>query len=515
MNFILTTPLYYVNEKPHLGSTYTTLACDALARFHRLEGDAVVFITGVDEHGQKIQQKAQNNGISPEEHCDCISSHYRGLWKRLDITNDRFVRTTSNNHIQIVQSFFERVQRNGDIYLGKQQGWYCVGCEEYKDIKQTDDIPRCSTHLTPLEWRDEENLFFRLTKYQSQIEDLITNDNFIYPISRRNEVKKFVQNGLKDFSISRINVPWGIPVPGYKGHTFYVWFDALLGYLSALLDDGGTNDLSRLSQCGWPASLHVIGKDILRFHAIYWPAMLLSAGLQIPKMCFGHGFLTREGHKMGKSLGNVLDPVDLLNTYGSDAVRWYLLKDIRFGQDGDFQRQRFEDLINNDLANTIGNMLNRTTSMSRKWFDGLVPDVDDQQKCQSTEIIRIANDTIDLVRSKLHNIEFSEASEAILNLSKQANLYLNDNEPWKKVKNKELKYDVEIIIYNVLEVSRIVGILLIPILPDLSSKILNQLAFNLKLETWDSYLSWGLLQGSTELPEPTPIIPRVDHSSER
>ncbi|MFM2158235.1 MAG: hypothetical protein RLZZ124_709, partial [Cyanobacteriota bacterium] len=346
MTTTLTTPLYYVNDRPHLGSAYTTLACDALARFRRLRGEPVLFITGCDEHGQKIQRTAEAAGLSPQAHCDTVSAQYRELWQRWQISHDRLIRTTDPRHRRIVEQFFARVEARGDIVEGRQQGWYCVACEEFKDDPHEAQDPECPIHRRPLEWRDEVNLFFRLSRYQAEIEALIARPGFIRPASRRNEVENFVKQGLRDFSISRVNLPWGIPVPGHEGHTFYVWFDALLGYITALLEESDAADLDTALQRGWPATVHVIGKDILRFHAVYWPAMLLSAGLELPGGVFGHGFLTREGQKMGKSLGNVLDPASLLERCGRDALRWYLLRDIPFGEDGDFQQQRFSDLVN-------------------------------------------------------------------------------------------------------------------------------------------------------------------------
>ncbi|MCX5938035.1 MAG: methionine--tRNA ligase, partial [Cyanobium sp. LacPavin_0920_WC12_MAG_62_9] len=289
MSFTLTTPLYYVNDRAHLGSAYTTLACDAIARYQRLKGEQVVFITGCDEHGQKIQRTAEAQGLSPQAHCDAVSEGYRQLWNQWQISNDRFVRTTDPRHREMVQQFFKRVEANGDVVEGRQQGWYCVACEEFKDDPADATAPHCTIHQKPLEWRDELNLFFRLSRYQQQIEALIAKPGFIAPSSRKKEVENFVAQGLRDFSISRVDLPWGIPVPGHPGHTFYVWFDALLGYLTALLDPNEEPDLALINARGWPAQLHVIGKDILRFHAVYWPAMLLSAGLPLPERVFGHG----------------------------------------------------------------------------------------------------------------------------------------------------------------------------------------------------------------------------------
>ena len=281
----------------------------------------MVFITGVDEHGQKIQRTAGDRGVTPQEHCDAITKRYLSLWSDWGISNDRFVRTTAERHLPLVEAFFKRCEANGDIRIGRQTGWYCVGCEEFKDETAEAKDPCCPIHQKALEWRDEENLFFCLSNFQDKIEQLISQPDFIAPANRRKEIQNFVAGGLRDFSISRVNVSWGLPVPGHPGHTFYVWFDALLGYLTALLDDGGTVDIDRLASVGWPAQMHVIGKDILRFHAVYWPAMLMSAGLPVPARVFGHGFLTREGQKMGKSLGNVLDPESLLERCGTDAVR--------------------------------------------------------------------------------------------------------------------------------------------------------------------------------------------------
>ena len=508
MTFILTTPLYYVNDKPHLGSTYTTIACDALARFKRLEGQQVIFITGVDEHGQKIQRTAKLHKRSPQDHCNVISKYYQELWLQWGVTNDRFIRTTQTKHKGVVEQFFRRVEDRGDIYMGHQKGWYCVGCEEYKDTEPNDKTPNCTIHQRELEWRDEENLFFRLSKYQQDIENLVKRDGFIEPSSRKNEVINFVKGGLKDFSISRVNVSWGIPVPGYPGHTFYVWFDALLGYLTALLDDGLDNDLNRLNSIGWPSATHIIGKDILRFHAVYWPAMLISAGLNVPNGLYGHGFLTREGQKMGKSLGNILDPKELLESYGSERIRWYLLRDIQFGQDGDFQQKRFIELVNNDLSNTIGNMLNRSVSMSRKWFQNCTPLLV-ENSIPDDYLSEMCIKTISTVRDKLDTMKFNEACESILNLARNANIYLNDKSPWKMIKDVNQLNDVSTVIYNVLETSRIIGILLKPILPELSGKILKQLIYNDDFADWQEHLKWGRLEQNVHLQEPIPIIPKL------
>ena len=431
MKYTITTPLYYVNDKPHLGSSYTTIACDALARFQRLKGNSVLFLTGVDEHGQKIERTAERKNLQPQLHCDEITDQYKYLWDKLNISYDRFVRTTSKEHISLVHQFYSKVVRSDDVYMGRQSGWYCVGCEEYKDVDKNDKNPICSIHKKDLEWRDEENLFFKLSKYQDAIEELIKIDGFISPESRKNEILNFVSKGLRDFSISRVNLKWGINVPGNKYHTFYVWFDALLGYVSGSLKDQDSPELTENSLINWPANIHVIGKDILRFHAVYWPAMLLSAGLKPPHAVFGHGFLTREGQKMGKSLGNVLDPIKLLEYGGIDAMRWYLLRDIEFGEDGDFQIRRFVDIVNSDLCNTIGNLLNRTITMSKKWFNDNIP-VDNTLLSKSPLKIKSELKIKEYIDS-FNDSNFKNSANAIIDIANNANLYLNEREPWKLI----------------------------------------------------------------------------------
>ncbi len=510
MSFVITTPLYYVNDKPHLGSIYTTLICDAIARFKRLSGEDVVFITGVDEHGLKIQRTAISKGVDPQSHCDEISNIFIKSWKDWNITHNKFIRTSSKNHESIVNEFYSRVKKSDDIYIGVQKGWYCVGCEEFKDNPDNSPTHKCPIHMKNLEWRNEENLFFRLSKYQLQIENLINEPSFIQPKERRNEIINFVSKGLKDFSISRTNVSWGIQVPDKQNHTFYVWFDALLGYVSALSHNMNNPSLEKSINNGWPADIHIIGKDILRFHAVYWPAMLLSAGMKVPKKVFGHGFLTREGQKMGKSLGNVLDPKVLLSKYGKETVRWFLLKDITLGSDGDFQNKRFVDIINNDLANTIGNLLNRTSSMSRKWFNNRVPNNELLNDDKTLELY--AKEAVFTYKKHFNSYEIDLAANTVLNLAINTNLYLNEKQPWKLIKDENNISLVSNVIYNVLESTRIIGLLLLPLLPDLSKKIDLQLGsiYNDKI-SWNEQLNWGKLIKKSLLPIPSPIIEKLEH----
>ena len=508
MPFTITTPLYYVNDKPHLGSLYTTLICDAIARYKRLIGEDVIFITGVDEHGLKIQRTAEENNILPQDHCNEVSNQFINNWRDWDISFDKYIRTSSSHHESFVKDFYYKVKKSDDIYIGVQKGWYCVGCEEFKDNPENNPNLKCSIHKKNLEWKNEENLFFRLSKYQLEIEELIKRPDFIEPKERRNEIINFVSSGLNDFSISRTNLNWGIKVPDKKDHTFYVWFDALLGYISAISLNGDIDSTNMSISIGWPANLHIIGKDILRFHAVYWPAMLISAGMSPPKKVFGHGFLTREGQKMGKSLGNVLDPSQLLNKYGRDPIRWYLLKDISLGSDGDFQNKRFVDIVNNDLANTIGNLLNRSISMSRKWFNNKTPSFTIKD---DNNISNLSRETIKNYIDFYDNYKLDLASNEILKFAININLYLNEKEPWTLIKDKQNFDDVQLIIYNVLESTRIIGFLLQPLLPELSNKILFQLdQLNIN-NIWLEKLQWGLLPQGYELKEPKPIINKFEY----
>uniref|UniRef100_A0A7N0TPI9 methionine--tRNA ligase n=1 Tax=Kalanchoe fedtschenkoi TaxID=63787 RepID=A0A7N0TPI9_KALFE len=428
--FVLTTPLYYVNAPPHMGSAYTTIAADAVARFQRLLGKKVIFITGTDEHGEKIATAAAASGSSPSDHCDTISQSYKALWKNLDIAYDRFIRTTDPHHEVIVKEFYSRVLAKGDIYRADYEGLYCINCEEYKDEKELIKDNCCPVHLKPCVARKEDNYFFALSKYQKKLEEILRkNPEFIQPASRLNEVRGWVNSGLRDFSISRAAVDWGIPVPNDNKQTIYVWFDALLGYVSALSEGESQPDLDTVVSNGWPASLHLIGKDILRFHAVYWPAMLLSAGLSLPMTVFGHGFLTKDGMKMGKSLGNTIEPYDLVQNFGSDAVRYYFLKEVELGNDGDYSEERFINSVNAGLANTIGNLLNRTLGLLKKNCDSTLS-VDSSVAAEGNPLKETVEDLVDKARDNYENLSLSSACDALLEIANAGNLYMNDRAPW-------------------------------------------------------------------------------------
>ncbi|PSN15496.1 methionine--tRNA ligase [filamentous cyanobacterium CCT1] len=517
--FAITTPLYYVNGLPHIGSAYTTIAADVVARFYRLMGHPVLMITGTDEHGQKIQRTAEERGVSPQEHCDEFVAGFERLWKLLNIDCDRFIRTTAPRHNVIVNEFFQRVWERGDIYKGQQQGWYCVSCEEFKEERDLLPNQHCPIHTNkPVEWRDESNYFFKLSNYQEQLEQLYADrPDFIQPESRRNEVLSFVKRGLQDFSISRINLDWGFAVPTDPGHTLYVWFDALLGYITALQDSSEPPSLEKAIAHWWPINIHLIGKDILRFHAVYWPAMLMSAGLPLPERVYGHGFLTKDGQKMGKSQGNTLDPVELVETYGPDAVRYYFLREIEFGKDGDFNETRFINVLNADLANDLGNLLNRTLKMAGRYCNGKVPDIDPEKIAADHPLRAIGSDLTDTVAKAYTHLAFSQACIATLALVQASNKFLDEQAPWSLYKQGK-QAETEVVLYAVLESVRQAAYLLAPIIPDISNQIYSQLGFAIDFNDkalgqvigYADHAAWGYLPPGQLLGEAAPVFQRLE-----
>ncbi|PWA74658.1 methionyl-tRNA synthetase [Artemisia annua] len=499
--YVITTPLYYVNAPPHMGSAYSTIAADSIARFQRLMGKKVIFITGTDEHGEKIATAAAACGSSPNDHCDAISQSYRSLWKDLDISYDKFIRTTDPKHEAIVEEFYSKVLANGDIYRADYEGLYCVSCEEYKDEKELLEKNCCPMHLKPRVSRKEDNYFFALSKYQKRLEEILEqNPDFVQPVYRLNEVQNWMKSGLRDFSISRAS------------QTIYVWFDALLGYISALSQDQEQLSLQTAISSGWPASLHLIGKDILRFHAVYWPAMLMSAGLSVPKTVFGHGFLTKDGMKMGKSLGNTLKPNELVQRFGPDAVRYFFLREVEFGNDGDYSEERFINIVNAHLANTIGNLLNRTLGLLKK-------------NCQSTlvadsSVAAEGNDFKDTVeklveKSKLQyeSLLLSSACESVLEIGTAGNLYIDGRAPWSLFKQGGASFDSaakDLVL--ILEAMRIIAVALSPVTPKLCLGIYRQLGYTeeqFNAATW-SDTKWGGLKAGQVMAPPNPIFARIE-----
>jgi methionyl-tRNA synthetase len=517
--FTITTPLYYVNDVPHIGSAYPTVATDAIARWYRLKGMPVLFITGSDEHGQKIQRTAEGLGRSPQVHCDTIVESFQSLWQRLEIKHDRFIRTTDDRHAQIVQEFFQRVWQNDDIYLSQQQGHYCVACEEFKDEKELLEGNRCPIHTNrEVEWRDEENYFFRLSKYQADLEKLYAeNPGFIQPENRRNEVLSFVSQGLRDFSISRVNFDWGFPVPTDPNHVIYVWFDALLGYITACVNPDLEPTLENASKW-WPANTHIIGKDILRFHAVYWPAMLMSAGLPLPERIFGHGFLvTKDGLKMGKSTENI-KPEYLLERYSVDAFRYYFLRGVRFGQDGSFEETRFVETLNADLADNLGNLLNRTLKMVLKYFGTTVPEVDGATISSDHPLKEIGSTLGATVSAAYERLAFHEACEAIINFMGAGNGYIAEQAPWTLYKQGETDKVAEVL-YAILESVRLAAYLLSPITPSISTAVYQQLGYSVDFSdsplrdvsiVFQTHSTWGILAAKQSLGEPKPVFQKLE-----
>ncbi|KAK6933201.1 Methionyl/Leucyl tRNA synthetase [Dillenia turbinata] len=498
--FVFTTPLYYVNAPPHMGSAYTTVAADAIARFQRLLGKKVIFITGTDEHGEKIATAAATNGSSPRDHCDVVSNAYKLLWKDLDITYGKFIRTTDPKHEAIVKEFCARVLANGDMYRADYEGFYCVNCEEYKDEKELLENKLCPMHLKPCVPRKEDNYFFALSKYQKKLEETLTeNPEFVQPSFRPNEVQNWIKSGLKDFSISRASVDWGIPVPNDKNQTIYE-----------------TSDLQSTVSSGWPASLHLIGKDILRFHAVYWPAMLASAGLAIPKKVFGHGFLTKDGMKMGKSLGNTLEPNDLVCEFGSDAVRYFFLKEVEFGHDGDYSEDRFINIVNAHLANTIGNLLNRTLGLLRKNCQ-LTLVADSATAAEGNSLKDTVENLVEKARVHYENLSLSSACEAVIEIGNAGNLYMDEQAPWSNFKkggaaSEAAAKDLVII----LEAMRIIAIALSPVTPSLCLRIYEQLGYSkdqFYAATW-SETKWGGLKLGQVMAQPNPVFARIESPAE-
>jgi len=510
--FYITTPIYYPSNKLHVGNSYTTVAADAMARFKRLTGYRVWFLTGTDEHGQKIQRQAEAAGKPTAEFVDEIVEWIKELWQELDIQYDDFIRTTEPRHKEKVARIFKQYYEQGDIYKGKYEGLYCTPCEAYWTERQLDDgnCPDCGRKV---ELIDEEAYFFRMSKYADRLlEHIETHPDFILPPSRKNEmINNFLKPGLEDLCVSRTSFDWGIPVPFDQDHVIYVWLDALSNYITAL----GYGEESSLYDEFWPADVQLIGKDILRFHTIYWPIFLMALGEPLPKTVFGHGWLMLQEGKMSKSKGNAIDPMVLAGRYSSDALRYFLLREIPFGQDGIFSLESFITRVNNDLANDLGNLVSRTLTMAERYFDGVLPEPsaedDTDQELRST-----AMNTPGAVEAAMDQMKISDALAELWLLVRQSNKYIDDNMPWNLAKDPAKKERLGTVIYNLVESIRFVAVMLKPYMPRTPESIWEQIGIkeNDDLQRWESLKDWGLLKPGTAVKRGDDLFPRLNMQAE-
>ncbi len=512
-NFYITTPIYYVNDRPHIGHAYTSLACDVLARFNRLCGAKVKFLTGTDEHGQKVEKSADLAGVKPQEFVDNVSQTFRDLTKLMNISNDDFIRTTQDRHIKAAQGLWKKMQAGGHIYLGSYSGWYSVRDEAY--YQESELVGGKAPTGAEVEWVEEPSYFFNLSKWQEKLLEFYDkNPDFIAPESRRNEIISFVKGGLKDLSISRTTFSWGIPVPasqaGDEKHIMYVWLDALTNYLSALgYPDEKSNDYQDFWANGY--SMHMVGKDIIRFHAVYWPAFLMAADLPLPKRIFAHGWWTVEGEKMSKSLGNAIVPSALVEEFGLEQTRWFLMREVPFGNDGNFSRERMIAVINSELANNIGNLVQRTLSMVAKNCEGKVPDAGgvskDDLDLRFLEAIYVTkSETPSNIHSRYMACEFNDIMADIVAIASEANNYIDNKAPWKQKKIDEKLMNATL--YHLLEGIRCIAIMLQPFIPQAAVKILDLLAIPQGNRGFSCLSENNSLTAGTALPAPEPVFPR-------
>ncbi|EPB8152089.1 methionine--tRNA ligase [Clostridium perfringens] len=503
--YYITTPIYYPSTNLHIGNTYTTVAADAIARFKRLTGHEVMFLTGTDEHGQKIERIANEKGITPKEHVDEIVAGIKDLWKMMNISYDKFIRTTDDYHVKAVQEIFKKLYDQGDIYKDSYEGLYCTPCESFWTETQlvNGNCPDCGR---PFEKAKEEAYFFKMSKYADRLIQYIEeHPDFIQPESRKNEMlNNFLRPGLQDLCVSRTSFTWGIPVSFDEKHVIYVWIDALSNYITAL---GYGQEDQELYKKFWPADVHLIGKDILRFHTIYWPIMLMALGLELPKQVFGHGWLLVDGGKMSKSKGNVVDPVVLVNMFGADAVRYYLLREIPFGSDGLFNNEIFIKKVNTDLANDLGNLLSRTIAMVYKYFDGVIQ-APTCKEAIDDELINLALSTPGKVEASIDALKIPEALESIWTLISRANKYIDETTPWILAKDEEKKERLGTVLYNLLETLRFVSVMISPFLTETSVKIDAQL--NTKVTTWESLKEFNGTVAGDKVVKGDVIFPRID-----
>ncbi|WP_408008865.1 methionine--tRNA ligase [Pseudalkalibacillus sp. A8] len=512
-SFYITTPIYYPSGKLHIGHAYTTVAGDAMARYKRLRGYDVMYLTGTDEHGQKIQDKAEEQGVAPINYVDEIVEGIQDLWDKLDISYDDFIRTTQDRHTNIVEKIFQQLMDQGDIYLDEYEGWYCTPCESFFTDLQLEEgnCPDCGR---PVQKVKEESYFFKMSKYADRLLKFYEeNPHFILPETRKNEmVNNFIKPGLEDLAVSRTSFDWGVKVPGNPKHVIYVWIDALSNYITAL-GYGSEND--ERYQKYWPADVHLVGKEITRFHTIYWPIILMALDLPLPKQVFAHGWLLMRDGKMSKSKGNVVDPVTLIDRYGLDALRYYLLREVPFGSDGVFTPESFVDRVNHDLANDLGNLLNRTIAMIGKYFDGEIPSHQGTITSFDGSLEELVDATVEKVENAMDHMEFSVALSSIWQLVSRTNKYIDETQPWILAKNEDQRDQLASVMSHLAESLRYISILIQPFMTKAPSKIWEQLGIERGYLTgWDSLQEFGQIPGGTKVQKGQPIFPRLENEEE-